>query len=409
MEIQDHKVYLGGVAVSELVEKFGAPLYVYDGNRMVRQLNRLRGAFTIPLQIKYAIKALPNLSVLKWLRRHGAGADAVSIQEVKLALHAGFLPQEIMFSPNCAPFEETAEAVQLGVQVNVDSLPFLEKFAKQFGHAYPCAIRLNPNIKAGGHDKISVGHSDSKFGIPLQQLDEVIKMVQQYNLRINGLHIHTGSDIADVLVYLKMADIFFSILDNFPDVQFLDFGSGFKVPYREGDAALNIEELGAKVSEIMVDYSRKKNRMPELWFEPGKFLVSEAGWLLARCTVVKETPTRTFVGLNTGLNHLVRPMMYGAYHHIVNVSNPHDAPETYTVVGYICETDTFGTDRTISKVREGDILAVCNAGAYGYAMASNYNGRFRPAEVLVVNGKPHLVREADSMDDLLRGQRIVEL
>ncbi len=409
MEIKDHKVYLAGVPVSELVEQFGTPLYVYDGGRMIHQLNRLRNAFNVPLQIKYAIKALPNLSVLKWLHRHGTGADAVSIQEVSLALHAGFLPQEIMFSPNCAPFEETAEAVQLGVQVNVDNLPFLEKFGRQFGSNYPCAIRLNPHIKAGGHEKISVGHSDSKFGISVQQLEEIKKIVHQYNIRINGLHIHTGSDIADVQVYLKMADIFFSILDDFPDVQFLDFGSGFKVPYRKGDAALNIEELGVKVSEILSDYSRKKNRSLELWLEPGKFLVSEAGWLLARCTVVKPTPARTFIGLNTGLNHLIRPMMYGAYHHIVNVSNPHEAPETYTVVGYICETDTFGTNRNISKVREGDILAISNAGAYGYAMSSNYNSRFRPPEVLIVNGKPHLIREADTLDDLLRGQRMVDL
>ncbi len=400
---------LGGVGVKELVEQFGTPLYVYDGARMVQQLDRLRKAFAVPLQIKYAIKALPNVSVLKWLRKHGSGADAVSIQEVRLALLAGFLPQEIMFSPNCAPFEETAEAVQLGVQVNVDNLSFLDRFGAQFKNSWPCAIRLNPSIKAGGHEKISVGHSDSKFGIPVQQLDEVKKIVQQHNIRINGLHIHTGSDIADVQVYMKMVDIFFDILPDFPDVEFLDFGSGFKVPYREGDIALNIEELGSLLSMRIAAYSQKNSRNLELWLEPGKFLVSEAGWLLARCTVVKPTPARTFVGLNTGLNHLIRPMMYGAYHHIVNVSNPHDKTETYTVVGYICETDTFGTDRNISKVREGDVLAICNAGAYGYAMASNYNARFRPAEVLLVNGKAHLIREADTLDDLLRGQRIVDL
>ncbi|MCS6973011.1 MAG: diaminopimelate decarboxylase [Cyclobacteriaceae bacterium] len=409
MEIRGKSVYFGGVALQELVNRFGTPLYVYDGAKMVSQLNRLRRAFTIPHQIKYAIKALPSLSVLKWLRKHEAGADAVSIQEVKLALHAGFLPHEIMFSPNCAPFEETTAAVQLGVQVNVDNLPFLEQFGKLFGRTYPCAIRLNPHIKAGGNEKISVGHSDSKFGISILQLDEIKKIVHRYNMQINGLHIHTGSDIADADVYLKMADIFFSVLDDFPDVVFLDFGSGFKVPYREGDASLNIEELGAKLSNMILDYSHKKRRMPELWLEPGKFLVSEAGWLLATCTVVKETPSRTFVGLNTGLNHLIRPMMYGAYHHIVNVSNPADQPENYTVVGYICETDTFGTDRMISKVREGDVLAICNAGAYGYSMASNYNARLRPAEVLVINGEPHLIRKSDTWDDLLRGQVVIDL
>lgn len=409
MIIKGQEVYLGGVPAHELVARFGTPLYVYDGSRMVSQLNRLRNAFKLPLQIKYAVKALSNINILRWLRKHGTGADAVSIQEVKLALHAGFIAQEIMYSPNCAPFEETVEAVQLGVQINVDNLPHLEKFGKQFGNSYPCAIRLNPHIRAGGHEKISVGHSDSKFGISIQQLDELKKIVHRYSIRVNGLHIHTGSDIAEAGVYLKMADIFLSIIDDFPEVQFLDFGSGFKVPYREGDAALNIEELGAELSEMILDFTLKKSRSVELWLEPGKFLVSEAGWLLARCTVVKETPSRTFVGLNTGLNHLIRPMMYGAYHHIINVSNPQGKPESYTVVGYICETDTFATDRLISQVREGDILAICNAGAYGYSMASNYNARPRPAEVLIANNNAFLIRKAETLDDLLRGQPPVDL
>ncbi len=409
MEIKNQQAYVGGIPVQELVQRFGTPLYVYDGQVMVQQLEQFRAAFTVPLRIKYAVKALPNITVLKWLRRHGAEADAVSIQEVQLALRSGFRPDEIMFSPNCAPFYELAEAAQLGVQVNIDNLPFLERFAEQFGRSVSCSIRINPHIRAGGHEKISVGHHDSKFGIPLQQLEDVKKIVRRFNLTINGLHIHTGSDIAEVRVYEQMADIFFSVIDDFKQVRFLDFGSGFKVPYRNGDKALNIHELGATLSSRLTEICQNKNRRLELWVEPGKFLVSGAGWLLATCTVVKETPSRTFAGLNTGLNHLIRPMMYGAYHDIVNVSNTTGKQRKYTVVGYICETDTFGEDRLLNEVREGDILAICNAGAYGHAMASNYNSRPRPAEVLVVNQKAHLIRKAESIDDLLDGQPEVEL
>ncbi|GIV36970.1 MAG: diaminopimelate decarboxylase [Cyclobacteriaceae bacterium] len=409
MEIKNQQAYVGGIPVQELVQRFGTPLYVYDGQAMVQQLEQLRAAFAVPLRIKYAVKALPNITVLKWLRRHGAEADAVSIQEVQLALRAGFRPDEIMFSPNCAPFYELAEAAQLGVQVNIDNLPFLERFAEQLGRSVPCSIRINPHIRAGGHEKISVGHSDSKFGIPLQQLEDVKKIVGRFNLTINGLHIHTGSDIAEVRVYEQMADIFFSVIDDFKQVRFLDFGSGFKVPYRKDDKALSIHKLGATLSRRLAEISLQKNRRLELWVEPGKFLVSGAGWLLATCTVVKETPSRTFAGLNTGLNHLIRPMMYGAYHDIVNVSNISGPQRTYTVVGYICETDTFGEDRLLNEVREGDILAICNAGAYGHAMASNYNSRPRPAEVLVVNQKASLVRVAESLDDLLDGQPEVDL
>jgi len=409
MESFEPNSFASGVPLQQLARTYGTPLYVYDGHAMVQQLQRLMRAFSVPIRVKYAIKALPNLTVLKWLRKHGAEADAVSIYEVKLALHAGFTPKQIMFTPNCAPFTEIVEAQQLGVQINIDNLPFLEQFGKLYHSSYPCSIRLNPGIRAGGHEKISVGHSESKFGIPLQQLADVKQLVNQYRISVNGLHIHTGSDIADVKVYEQMADIFLSVAEEFPDVQFLDFGSGFKVPYRKEDAELNIDELGKSLSRRFQESAQKSNRMFELWVEPGKFLVSRAGWLLATCTLVKETPARTFVGLNTGLNHLIRPMMYGAYHHILNVSNPEGPLRTYTVVGYICETDTFGEQRTLNEVREGDILAICNAGAYGYAMASNYNSRPRPAEVLIANGKTLLIRHAETMDDLLRGQPEAEL
>lgn len=405
MELKNRDWVIQGLKVTAIAEQFGTPVYVYNGGKIVEQLTTLRKAFSnAEVKIKYAIKALSNLSVLRLLREHGAGADAVSINEVHLAIRAGFAPSEIMFSPNCADYREIEEAVKLGCQVNLDNLSYLKKFGSNYQNSYPCSIRLNPHILAGGNYKISTGHSDSKFGISVQQLPQVIEVVQQYNIRVNGLHIHTGSDITETDVFLKMADIFFSVTKEFPDLKFIDFGSGFKVAYKEGDTVTNVHDLGLKLTESFNTFCKQTGRTLELWLEPGKFIVSEAGVLLAKATVVKETPTITFVGVNTGLNHLLRPMMYDAYHHIINVSNPTGEQKVYTVVGYICETDTLGADRELNKVREGDILAFKNAGAYGFSMASNYNARLRPAEVLVMNGEATLIRKAESFEDLMRGQ-----
>jgi diaminopimelate decarboxylase len=405
MELKDGHYVIQGVPVTAIAAQFGTPLYVYDAEKIVSQFNTLRMVFSnADVKIKYAIKALSNLSILKLLHKHGAGADAVSIQEAHLALKAGFSPDEIMFSPNCADFSEIEEAVKLGLTINIDNLSYLKKFGAQYRSAYPCSIRLNPHILAGGNYKISTGHSESKFGISVHQLPQILDIVNQYNIRVSGLHIHTGSDITETEVFLKMAEIFFSVATDFPDLSFIDFGSGFKVAYKEGDAVTNMFDLGLKLTESFNEFCRQYGRKLELWFEPGKFLVSEAGILLAKVTVVKNTPSITFVGVNTGLNHLLRPMMYDAYHHIINISNPTGEDKQYTVVGYICETDTLGADRKLSEVREGDILAIKNAGAYGFSMASNYNSRLRPAEVLVLNNEAKLIRQAERFEDLLDGQ-----
>lgn len=405
MEFRDGEYYIQNVKVLDIAEQFGTPVYVYDAEKIVQQFKNLKTAFSdAEVKIKYALKALSNLSILKLLKQHGAGADAVSIQEVHLALKAGFDPAQIMFSPNCADFAEIEEAVKLGLVVNIDNLAFLKKFGTQFRSSYPCSIRLNPHILAGGNYKISTGHSQSKFGISVYQLQQIMEVVQQYSIRINGLHVHTGSDIYESDVFLKMAEIMFSVARDFPDLKFIDFGSGFKVAYQEGDHVTNIYDLGLKLTQSFREFCQQYGRKLELWLEPGKFIVSEAGTLLMKTTVVKPTPSVTFVGVNTGLNHMLRPMMYDAYHHIVNVSNLSGPQKMYTVVGYICETDTFGSDRKLREVEEGDILAMRNAGAYGFSMASNYNSRLRPAEVLVINNEVKLIREQEKFDDLLRGQ-----
>ena len=391
--------------VLSIVEAYGAPVYVYDADRMKSQYDRINHAFrgVKRLRINYACKALTNLNVLRLFRQWGSGLDTVSMQEVELGLLAGFEPHDILFTPNCVGLEEVNEAVSKGVRMNIDNISILEQFGDQH-RGIPVCIRLNPHIMAGGNSKISVGHIDSKFGISIHQVPHVLKIVQALDLKVEGLHMHTGSDILDAQVFLQGVEILLRAATDFEDLDYIDFGSGFKVPYKEGGIATDIEDLGerltARFNEFCADYGRDL----ELMFEPGKFLVSEAGTFLVRTNVVKTTPATVFAGVDSGLNHFIRPMFYDAYHHITNVSNPGGKPRIYTVVGYICETDTFGINRQLSEVREGDILAMANAGAYCYMMASNYNSRYRPAEVMILDGATHLIRRRETMEDLLQTQ-----
>ena len=394
-----------GVALTELCEKYGTPLYVYNADTIGRQFSGLQQAFSgLKLRLKYAAKALTNISVLRLLRSLGAGLDAVSIEEVQTGLIAGFLPSEILYTPNCVSFNEIREAVALGVLVNIDNISVLEQFGNEFGSEVACCIRLNPHIAAGGNTKIQTGHIDSKFGISILQLRHVLRIVTAHKMNICGLHVHTGSEFLNSDVFLQGAELVFDAAADFKDLQFIDFGSGFKVAYKDGDVTTDVEELGSRMKAAFSAFCQSYGRELEIWFEPGKYLVSESGLLLARSNVVKTTPATVFVGLDTGLNHLIRPMLYDSYHEIVNISNPEGTKRVYTIVGYICETDTFGYDRKLNEVHEGDIMAFKNAGAYGFSMSSNYNSRLRPAEVLIENGQARLIRRRETLEDLLRTQ-----
>ncbi len=405
MELKEGNFAIQGIDVLQIAKEFGTPVYVYDAETIENQFLKLKNAFgELKVRIKYATKALPNISILRLLKKLGAGADAVSIQEIHLNLKAGFAPNQLMFTPNCVNFSEIEEAVRLGVYINIDNLPFLEKFGKQYGNTVPCCIRINPHVAAGGNIKIQTGHKESKFGISIEQAAEIKKIVDTYHIRINGLHVHTGSDFSKPEVFLKVAEIMFQLALDYPGLDFLDFGSGFKVAYKSGDHSTDLNELAKGLTSAYKAFTAKYGSQPEIWFEPGKFLVSDSGVLLVNVNVVKETPAITFAGVDSGLNHLIRPMMYGAYHDIVNVSNPKGETKNYAVVGYICETDTFGWDLKLNQVREGDILAIKNAGAYGFSMSSNYNSRFRPAEILVYKGKANLIRERETFEDILRHQ-----
>ncbi len=388
-----------------IVKTYGDPVYVYDSEKIISQFNRLTNAFNgvKKLQLNYAVKALSNITILKLMNSLGSGLDTVSIQEVKLGLLAGFKPEHIIFTPNGVSLEEIEEAAKLGVRINIDNLSVLEQFGSKHPKI-PVCIRINPHVMAGGNSNISVGHIDSKFGISIHQIPHLLRIVDLTQMHINGIHMHTGSDILDIDVFLYASEILFETAKNFKNLDFIDFGSGFKVPYKEEDIETNIEELGKKLSEKFNAFCKEYGKELTLAFEPGKFLVSEAGYFLAKVNVVKQTTSTVFASIDSGFNHLIRPMLYGSYHRILNISNPKGRERYYSVVGYICETDTFANNRRINEIKEGDILCFKNAGAYCYAMASNYNSRFRPPEVLWHNGEAILIRERETFEDIIKNQ-----
>ena len=389
----------------EAADKFGTPLYIYDSNMIKSQYNRLKQSFkdVKNLQINYAVKALSNISILKYMINMGSGIDAVSIQEVKLALKAGVNPKKILYTPNGVSIEEIKEVSELGVSINIDNLEVLEQFGN-LNPDIPVCIRINPHIMAGGNSKISVGHIDSKFGISIHQTPHILRIVENTKININGVHMHTGSDILDVEVFLNAAEILFKIAKKFKNLEFIDFGSGFKVPYYPGDSETNIDELGIKLTERFNLFCDEYGKELKLIFEPGKFLVSQAGKFLCRVNSIKQTTSTVFAQVDTGFNHLIRPMMYGSNHHIENISNPDDMERYYSVVGYICETDTFATNKKISSISPGDILSFSNAGAYCFSMSSNYNSRFKPAEAFYIDDKVLIIREREKIEDLLINQ-----
>lgn len=389
----------------ELAQEFGTPLYIYHAEKIKEQYEKLKSAFKdCNARLFYACKALSNINILKYVASIGASLDCVSINEVKLGLMAGFTPERILFTPNCVDFTEIEEGKNLGVHINIDSISMLEKFGTRYGNSYPICIRFNPHIMGGGNYKISTGHIDSKFGISIHQMRHIERIVKSTNLLVRGIHMHTGSDIKDVSVFLQGLEVMFDLAKHFPHLEFIDLGSGFKVPYKEGDVQTDINLLGQKLKEAFSNYEYENNRKIEVWFEPGKYLVSECGYFVVKANVIKQTTATVFVGVNSGFNHLIRPMFYDAYHRIENLSNPGASERIYTVVGNICETDTFAWDRQLPEVREGDLLVFYNAGAYGFEMSSNFNSRLKPAEVMILNDKAILIRRREEFEDLLRNQ-----
>jgi diaminopimelate decarboxylase len=384
---------------------FGTPVYIYHAEKIAEQYKKLNDAFAkTEARFFYACKALTNINILRYIKQLGCGLDCVSINEVNLGLRAGFAPKDILFTPNCVDLAEIIEGKEAGVNINIDNISLLEQFGNKFGSSYPVCIRLNPHIMAGGNFKISTGHVDSKFGISIHQIRHIERVVKTTKIKVTGIHMHTGSEIKDIGVFLEGLEVMFSIAAHFPALEFVDLGSGFKVPYQPGDPETDVKTLGQKVADAFAAYQKETGKKLQIWFEPGKYLVSQSGYFIVKANVIKQTPATVFVGVNSGFNHLIRPMFYEAYHYIENISNPSGPERIYTVVGNICETDTFAWDRKLNEVREGDLLVFYNAGAYGFEMSSNFNSRLKPAEVLFINGRAELIRKRDQFEDLLRNQ-----
>lgn len=389
----------------DIANEFGTPVYIYHAEKIKAQYNKLASAFNkSDVRFFYACKALSNVNVLRYMQQLGASLDCVSINEVKLGLMAGFSNDQILFTPNCVDLQEILEAKELGVILNIDNISILEQYGHKFGGSYPVCVRVNPHIMAGGNFKISTGHIDSKFGISIHQMRHIERVIKSTGIQVKGIHMHTGSEIKDVNVFLQGLDVMFEIAEHFPDIDFIDLGSGFKVPYKEGDIETDIKLLAEKVAIAFTNFEKTKGKKIQIWFEPGKYLVSEAGYFVVKANVVKQTPATVFAGVNSGFNHLIRPMFYEAYHSIENISNKKGPERIYTVVGNICETDTFAWDRKINEVKEGDYLVFYNAGGYGFEMSSNFNSRLRPAEVFVEEGKPKLIRRRETFEDILDKQ-----
>ena len=385
--------------------KFGNPLYVYDLSIIENQFKELKNGFRNikNFKINFAVKSNSNISILKFMKRLGAGLDTVSIEEVKIGLICGFNNEDITFTPNGVSFNEIEEAYNLKVKINLDSLESIKDFSKKYS-SYPISIRVNPNILSGGNKNVSVGHDESKFGIPQDYLDQIAEMESKKNIIIEGIHIHTGSDIVELDNFQEAFKKIFLVAKKFKNVKILNFGGGLKIPYFEGDSKTNILNLSNSIKKLINDNSFVTENNLKIILEPGKFLVGESGYFLTKVNYVKKTPNKVFVQLNSGFNHFIRPMFYDSYHEIINISNPNDKEHEYDVVGYVCEQDNFALKRKISNVRKGDILCFKNAGAYCSSMSSNYNSRIKPAEVCIRENKLIKIKERENLNNLLNGQ-----
>lgn len=392
----------------QLAEKYGTPLYVYNGDLITQRYHELHQFIPHPrLKIYYAMKANYNVTILKLLQKEGAGIDAVSPAEVLLALQAGFAPGRILFTANMMTDTEIHQVQKLGILFNIGSLTELERYGRFYPHNNVC-IRFNPDVVAGFHENVRTGGKDTKFGIFLSRLEQVKTIAQKYYLTIVGIHEHTGSGIPETVEMMAGFKNILNIVrkEHFPELQFVDFGGGFKVPYRPEEKQVDYAAFGRIVVELFIQTGQEFGRELAMYFEPGRYLVAEAGIFLVTVTTVK-TNGKNIAGTNSGFPQLIRPMFYDAYHHIVNVTHPAGKEKVYDVAGNICETgDYFATNRNLPEIREGDLLAIQNAGAYCYSMGGVYNLRPMPAEVLVLQGQDTLVRKRLSSEELV--QQIVQ-
>jgi diaminopimelate decarboxylase len=391
--------------LEEAAYNFGTPVYVYDLSIIENQYRKLQNAFKNlnNYKVHFASKSLSNISILKFIKNLGLGLDAVSLEEIKTGIICGFNKDEILYTPNGVDFSEIQEAKSIGVKINLDSLESIKEYSKHYPNQ-SISIRINPGIYAGGNENISVGHSNSKFGIPEEFLEDLVMMDKESKIKVTGLHIHTGSDIIKNNQFEEGIKKIFSIATKFESIESIDLGGGIKIPYFSGDTETNLEDYATIIEIEYEKFKNKTGKELKLIFEPGKFLVSDAGYFITKVNYIKKSNNNCFAQVNSGFNHFIRPTLYKSYHEVVNLSNPSDQKEEYTIVGYICEKDTFAEKRKVSRISKDDILCFKNAGAYGFNMSSNYNSRLKPAEVCIHNNMLKKIREEEQLEDLFKNQ-----
>jgi diaminopimelate decarboxylase len=412
-ENRDGQLYIDGASSQQLAKQYGTPLYVYSENKIRINVNKLRDAIKKhypKTRILYACKANTSLSILRVLKDEGVEIDAVSPGEVYLALQAGFKPEDILFTGTSVSVDEMNYLIGEGVRMNIDSISQMEKL---LGLKVPESVllRVNPEVGAGHHEHVITAGPDVKFGVWESQALEAYKMALDSGVSHFGIQMHIGSGIVDVENYVKAVKRLLEIAKHVHDaigidLSYIDLGGGIAVPYRPEEKQTDLDAfIGRLYGFIKEKLSEFGLGLPEIWIEPGRYIVAESGVILTRVTTLKSSPGKIFAGVDAGFNTLIRPVMYGSYHHILNASALNGAPQKYDVYGPLCESgDLFARDRDISTIKEGDLLAIMNAGAYGFSMASNYNSRPRPAEVLVLAGESRLIRKREEFSDLLKGQ-----
>lgn len=397
-------MYLSKKILLQIAWDFGTPVYVYDLDHIAEQYRYLKEAFSGPgLSIAYAMKANYNHDILKRLKTAGAAIDAVSPGDLYMALKCGFDTSDIIYTANNMTDEEMHEVAQTGVLMNIDSLSRLDSYGKAYPGAEVC-LRFNPDVVDGEHDKIKTGGALTKFGILIEDTHKAARIANRNNLKVIGLHEHTGSGLirSDSILNAMKNIMSIATPDNFPDLEFLDFGGGFKIPYSPLEPTIDYKKMGRPIVRLFNDFCQSYGKPLRLIFEPGKFLTAQAGYLLIQANTIKQNRSKTICGTNSGFPQMIRPMFYEAYHHISNLSNPEGELKTYDICGNICETgDRFAQDRKLPEIKENDILAVHDTGAYGYAMGGVYNLRPMPAEVVVENGHPRLSRQRLTSEQLI--------
>ncbi len=409
LTVRDNRLYLDGRSAESLAQEFGTPVYVYEEALIRARCRELRDCFRAAQpDFHYAVKANFNPSLLRILKEEGFGIDAVSPHEARLALELGFQPAQILFTGNNVGEEDLAYCIQHAIPVNLGSLDEVECFGR-LNPGATVSVRINPDVGAGHHAHVITGGPHSKFGIYGTERERLGEALARHRLRLCGIHAHIGSGILRSDDMLAAMEIVLREAERYEGLEFIDFGGGFGIPYRPEDKRLALAELGSAMAERFVAFGRAYGRPVRMKLEPGRYVVAEAGTLLARVTTVKTTPRHTFIGTDSGFNHLVRPVMYGAYHGIVNASRMQGDAHPVIVAGNICESGDVFTqgedgleDRALTLPRIGEVLAILDAGAYGMCLSSQYNLRPRPPEVLVRADQARLIRRRESYEDLLR-------